>query len=309
MLPALHQRPCPVCASTAMRGVFMHQRIDPTRLDGYSYASRKTPEHMTLRLVRCHECDVVYAPTVPDADWLAQAYQRAEFDTREEAGCAAATYAAALAPHVARMQRRGAALEVGAGTGAFLPHLLGFGFAPVIGIEPSLAAIAAADPPARQMIREGVFEPNAFEPGTLGMFCSFQTLEHVDSPRMLVQGAFRLLDAGGLIALVTHNYTALLNRLLGRWSPIIDIEHLQLFHPRSLRVLLAGAGFDAIRSVPLKNVYPARYWARLLPLPAIAKGGVNAGLKGLGLAGVNIGARVGNLLTVAWKPAEADLAR
>ena len=54
--------------------------------------------------------------------------------------------------------------------------------------------------------------------------------------------AFRILKPGGAIFLIGHNRRRSLSaRLLGRRSPIFDIEHLQLFSPRSLRQLLISA--------------------------------------------------------------------
>ncbi len=67
---------------------------------------------------------------------------------------------------------------------------------------------------------------------------------------------------------MTHDYRAPINRLLGRRSPIIDIEHMQLFCPASLDRLLGEAGFADIAIRAIRNRYPLRYWLRLRPLPA-----------------------------------------
>jgi hypothetical protein len=54
-------------------------------------------------------------------------------------------------------------------------------------------------------------------------------MEHVLDPKVIALPAFRLLRPGGAFVTVTHDHRGRLNRLLGRRSPIIDIEHLQLF--------------------------------------------------------------------------------
>lgn len=47
-------RPCPVCgASPKGAPVFVEGSIDPARLDRFSFASRKMPEFMSHRMVRC----------------------------------------------------------------------------------------------------------------------------------------------------------------------------------------------------------------------------------------------------------------
>jgi SAM-dependent methyltransferase len=129
-------------------------------------------------------------------------------------------------------------MDIGTGDGAFLTELLDAGAREVVGIEPSLAPIAiepslapiaAASPRVRKFIRQGVFNPEDFEPGRFQLISSFQTLEHVPDPLDLCRSAHRLLRRGSALMVVCHDRRAPLNRLLGRRSPIYDIEHLQLF--------------------------------------------------------------------------------
>jgi SAM-dependent methyltransferase len=233
---------------------------------------------------------------------LAEAYSTAEYDSSEEAALAADTYAAALMPAIAALPQRGRALEIGTGTGVLLERLLDNGFTEAVGVEPSQAAIRAAAPKVRGLIREGVFIETDFSPESFDLICCFQTLEHVPDPGALVRSCARLLRPGGALALVTHDYAAPLNRLLGRRSPIIDIEHLQLFCRPSLERLLQDAGLTPQTISPLVNRYPLRYWLRLTPLPAWLKGGVARMLALAGIDRVRFGANVGNLLALGRKP-------
>src|SRR5207245_2817162 len=89
----------------------------------------------------------------------------------------------------------------------------------------------------RPTLREGVFVEGDFEPGSFDLICCFQTMEHVSAPRALAESCWRLLRPGGLLSLVTHDYRAPINRLLGRRSPIIDVAHLQLYCRSSLTEL------------------------------------------------------------------------
>jgi SAM-dependent methyltransferase len=233
---------------------------------------------------------------------LAHAYAAADYDSSGEASLAADTYVQALAPAIASLPRRGRVLEIGTGTGALLQRLLHAGFTDAVGIEPSRAAIDAAPPAMRGMIREGVFDEAGFDPESFDLICCFQTLEHVPEPLALARSCARLLRPGGALALVTHDYAAPLNRLLGRRSPIIDIEHLQLFCRPSLDCLLDSAGLQRHDLRALVNRYPLRYWLRLMPLPAGLKRRVAALLALLRLDGVLIGLNVGNLLAIGRKP-------
>lgn len=301
-LDKLEARSCPVCGAPSEKSrLFLDRSIDLSRITDASFASRKLPEYMSHRLVRCSDCTTVYAVEGPSPEILAAVYRDASYDTAVEAEMAATTYASILSPYVALMARRGVLLEIGTGTGVFLARMENAGFQTRIGIEPSTAAIEAAEPAVKPLIREGVFDPADFAPGSLSMICCFQTLEHVPDPRKLVEGAFDLLEPGGLLALITHNADGALNRLLGRRSPIIDIEHLQLFSPDNMTFLLEKAKFKRVAIESFRNSYPLRYWLRLAPLPMKQK--VLALADATGVGGLSVSANVGNILTTAWKDA------
>ncbi len=304
-LGELKARPCPVCGSTDDSDVFAAQRLDADSLDRFAFASRKRPEHMRLRLVCCPGCDLVYASPVPAPDALARAYDEAAFDSAIEAGFAARTYSEALEPLIADLPDRRGALDIGTGEGAFLGELLDAGFTGVGGVEPSSAPIAAAERRVAELIEHDVFRADVRPRGSLSLVTCFQTIEHVPDPAVLVGEAAALLKPGGLLVLVCHDRRAPVNRLLGLRSPIIDVEHQQLFSAASVRRLLAGAGLVDVGRRAIRNRYPLRYWIRLAPLPR----GVGDAADRL-LAWRRIGDRgitlpVGNLL--AWGRKAPDL--
>ena len=296
-------RLCPVCAADMQHArLFLPENIDPSRLTGLSFASRKVPEFMSHRLVRCLDCDVIYADSPPDQVELAQAYHTSDFDSADEATDAADAYARAIRPSLNRLAGRGAALEIGAGTGAFLEHLATAGFARIVGIEPSRAAIAAAPASRQPWIREGIFERCQFSEGSFDLIACFMTLEHVRDPCDLTREVVRLLKPGGAFITVTHDWRAPINRILGRRSPIIDIEHMQLFSRLSIERLFAEAGLAAITSTSFVNRYALSYWMRLMPLPDGVRRLMSAGLSTSGLGGLKLGVNVGNRLCVGWRP-------
>lgn len=295
------ERACPVCGGRT-HAHFANERIDPRKISDFTYASRKQPEFMCLRLVRCIDCDLVYAPIQPATNFLATAYSEAAYDSGPEAQAAARSYAKALAPYLIRLSGRSAAVDVGAGSGPLLPWLNECGFSPVIGIEPSHAAIEAASPAVRPMLREGMFSPALLADVRPSLLCSFMTLEHLADPSGFVGAAYELLEPGGMLVVVVHNWRAPLNRLLGLRSPIIDVEHLQLFSPQSMRTLLARAGFVSIDLQSISNAYPLQYWLRLTPLPEGIKTKIARTLNRIGLSDIQVSLRVGNILAVGIKP-------
>jgi len=287
-----------VCGSKDDSTVFAAARLDTASLDQYAFASRKRPEHMRLRLVSCPGCDLVYASPVPTPEALAGAYRDAGFDSATEARLAARTYREALGSLLVTLPDRDGALDIGTGDGAFLGELLDAGFSGVGGVEPSTEPIVAAEARVAGLIDHDVFRPDARPAGSVSLVTCFQTIEHVPDPAVFVRHATRLLKPGGILALVCHDRRAPVNRLLGMRSPIIDVEHQQLFSPASVSRLLRGAGLVDVDHRTIRNRYPLRYWARLLPLPRIGGDLLQRSIEKAGLGDRTLSLPVGNLL--AW---------
>lgn len=297
----LDERACPVCGSRDRSSIVFQARYDEVGLREFAFASRKTPEFMHFRMVRCSVCDLVYANPAPDPDWLWEQYEDAAFDAADESRHAARTYARLLKEIRSRLPDREAALDIGAGDGAFLEQLVEVGFSRVEGVEPSRAPVLQAKPEIRRLIREGFFDGKDYEANSFSLVTCFQALEHLEDPRNVCAEAYRILEPGGVFCGATHNHRALSARILGARSPIYDIEHLQLFSPRSLVFMLSHIGFERIVIKPLCNAYPLAYWVKLLPLPLRLKRALTGGLESLGLAGRVVHLWAGNLAVTASK--------
>ncbi len=292
-------RACPVCGDTDATREMFAERIDPARLGALSYAARKEPEYMRLRMVVCPRCDLLYAPRVPPPDFLARAYAAAGYDSGAEACHAADSYAQALRRRLDLLPDRQSALDIGAGNGALLERLRTMGFAELIGIEPSREAARWAPPDLRSSMRVECFDAGTLPAAHFTLIIVNQTIEHVPAPLELLAAAHGLLKPGGLLMLVSHNYRHWLMRLLGARSPIIDIEHLQIFSPSSLRAALRRAGFSEADIEPFANEYPLHYWARLLPILPGLKGPLQGWLRrSERVGGFMLRASVGNM--IAW---------
>lgn len=220
-------------------------------LDGFAFASRKLPEYIHWRLSICDRCNLVYADPAPKPEELASLYKEAEYGSREEAHHAARAYGRLLPLIVSRLPDRNGAVDIGTGDGAFLQELLAAGFENVSGIEPSTAPIEMADPSVRDLIHQDIFRSDSFRPDSLSLITCFQTIEHLADPLSFCRHAHGALKPGGALFLIGHNPQALSTKILGRQSPIFDIEYLQLFSPSSYRRLLLAAGFGEVELRPV----------------------------------------------------------
>jgi SAM-dependent methyltransferase len=299
----LHDRECPICGRSSASREYYPARVDPSRLDEYAFSSRKVPEFMHYRLLQCEDCDLVYANPAPAPDTLSTEYEQAAYDSDVEATFAATTYAHYLAKRVLpALGHRDGALDIGTGNGAFLRELLDQGFTNVGGVEPSSAPIAAASSAIRPLIRQGMFRAADFAPGSFSLVSCFQTIEHVHDPLGLARDMFKLLRPGGAAYFVSHNYRSLQAKVLRERSPILDIEHLQLFSVESMQRLLRAAGFERVVVFPIANRYPLQYWLRLFPLGARPKELLEGVLRSVQIDQLPIPLRAGNLATFGLKP-------
>jgi SAM-dependent methyltransferase len=256
---------------------------------------------MHHRLIECPVCDLVYASPVPTLEALSSAYNEAAFDSAEEARHAARTYGSFLPAIASRLPDRRGVLDIGTGDGVFLEQLLSRGFSGVMGVEPSTAPIAAAKPKIRPLIKHDIFKPQDYQPGSLSLITCFQTIEHLSDPLEMCRDAHRLLKEGGAVFLIGHNRRAVSARLLGKKSPIFDIEHLQLFSPRSARQLLKRAGFSSIQLKTVRNRYPLHYWLKLFPIPTAPKRKLITLLKTLKVGYLQIPLPAGNMAVIGYK--------
>lgn len=301
--PIVTARACPLCGSGAERATsFLSDTRDESRLSASSFASRKVPEYMSHAMVRCQVCDLAYVGRPPSVASLAANYHAADYDSAEEAEDAADAYAHAIDAVLRKLEGREAALEIGTGTAAFLERLGHAGFRQLVGIEPSRAAIAVAPAHRRPWIREGIFEGADFRPESFDLICCFMTLEHVQDPGALVADAHRLLKPGGVFVGVTHDRRAWINRLLGRRSPIVDIEHMQLFSAQSAKGLLQHHGYCYVDGASFRNRYRPSYWLRLVPMSDTLKTMLSRWLRGSWFDSRRLSFNVGNYMSWGFKP-------
>jgi SAM-dependent methyltransferase len=296
------ERFCPNCHSTDTLTVFAESNYDSKQLNSFSFASRKIPELMHYRLIVCPVCNLLYASPAPKAEYLKDAYENAHYDSQLEAQFASKTYSRYLSKYLKHLPNLKNTLDIGTGDGAFLERLLELGFSHISGIEPSKAPIQSAKPHVRSLIRQGVFEAKYYRPNSLSLISCFQTLEHLDEPKQICSTVFDLLKPGGAFFTVCHNHRSLSAKILKTRSPIFDIEHLQLFSPKSIRFLLENLGFTKTVVFPIFNCYPLKYWLRLLPFNIKMKNYLTNLFDTIKIGSIPILIPAGNMGAIGFKP-------
>ena len=292
---------CPVCYyDNKDSKIFLKKNIDLKRLNTHSFSSRKTPEFMNYDLIKCFDCDLIYSINIPSINYFYSSYNNSIFSSKKQEEEAAETYFQMLNKYV-KFKNKNKAFEIGSSSGSFLVKLKKFGFKEVTGVEPSYSSINSANEEIRKSLLQGFFESPNFFYSDQDLICCFMTLEHVYNPLSVLEKCHKMLNNSGKLIIVIHNHNHILHKILGKKSPIIDIEHLQLFSEKSIITALKNCKFSKIEIKRVVNSYNLSYWLSLLPFSKTYKKKILTFIKFIKLNNLKIPINVGNIMVIANK--------
>ena len=155
-----------------------------------------------------------------------------------------------LLKYTQKIAPSGRLLEVGCGSGKLLA--LASQFYDCVGVERSPVAAAKARSVGIPVI-ESSFEDARIEPQAFDVVIMNSSLEHVDSPMMMLTKANRKLRHGGVIAVRTPKFGGPTYRLRGAtWRGFRHGYHTFLFSGETLARYLQRTGFEVCRR-PKRN--------------------------------------------------------
>lgn len=229
-----------------------------------------------LSFVECRNCETVYMTPRPEPELLEDYYTNSEnyeywsrvvFPASESAR--RERIFRPRAERIVEIARRhgveaGTLVDVGAGFGSFCQETDQLGhFDRVIAIEPEPHLAAACRERGLEVI-EAPVERAELEGGA-DVVTNFEVIEHLFSPAEFIAKCRGILPAGGLFVLTCPNGKGFDVVELGAASSAVDTEHLNYFHPDSLRLLLESEGFEV-----LEVRTPGRLDAELVRKAALA---------------------------------------
>lgn len=292
---------CAVCGTEGNATERYTANVEPDALNPVVFSARRIPDGIHYRLVTCDRCGLVRSDPIADPDLLERLYRESTFDEAEVPNLRRTygRYLAELERYGARKERL---VEIGCGTGFFLEEALAQGYRTVVGVEPSLqAAREAARRPGVEVIAD-VVRPGLLPPASVDVVCLFQTLDHLPHPEAVLDECLTVLRPGGLIFALNHDVSAWSARLLGRRSPIVDIEHTYLFDARTMRRLFEARGFEVLAVGPVENLVSIGHLARLVPMPAAIRRSQQRWLGRSPAGRWRLWLRLGNVRIIARRP-------
>lgn len=292
---------CPICNTEDGSQELFPANFDPTALNPEKFSARRLPDRIHFRIVRCKLCKLVRSDPVADSKLLSELYTRSDFtymDQTQDLNTTYGRYLDRLEEHNGGKDRL---LEIGCGNGFFLSQALKRGYREVRGVEPSTSAVAQAATDLQPHIVCDIMRPGLFAPASFDVICLFQVFDHIPDPGALLDECHTLLKTDGHLLFIHHNIEAFSSRLLGRLSPIIDLEHTFLYSPTTMAMLCEQHGFSTAESGIVLNTYSLSYLARLLPLPTRIKTTTLSLLAKTSIGKIRVRVPLGNLLFITRK--------
>jgi SAM-dependent methyltransferase len=147
---------------------------------------------------------------------------------------------------------RGRLVDVGCAAGHALVEAKAAGF-DVLGVEPSPEMARVARERSGAEVLCSPIEAAEVAPGSVGVACLFDVLEHLVDPVAALRRVRGWLEPGGLLAVTVPDFGSWWARASGRrWPFVTPWEHLHYFTRRTLARTLAAAGFARPRFRPAR---------------------------------------------------------
>ena len=146
-------------------------------------------------------------------------------------------------------------LDLGCGNGSFAASLIACGF-DVVGVDASESGIRQATQhyPDLKVHLGSVYDDLAEKIGVFRAIVSLEVVEHLYAPRPFARNLHSLLQPGAVAILSTPYHGYLKNLVIAmagvsdrHYDPLWDGGHIKFWSKKTLRKLLAEAGFDSIR--------------------------------------------------------------
>lgn len=288
---------CAICGSFGNFHVIYEKNFSEKDFNKDIFSARRIPDGSHYQMVKCQKDGLVRSNPILEPQIIARLYKDSRFTYEEEVENLKKTYFEVLNPVLQKISKKDAVLEIGCGNGFILKKLYEMGYKNCFGVEPSKEAVEKADKERSKNIIVDVLRPGIFKSKKFKFIFFFQTLDHVPNPDIFLKECYRLLEEGGYVLAFNHNVESISAKILGKKSAIIDIEHIFLFSPETIRKLFKKNNLRPLKVFSPFNTISLRHLIWLLPIPLYLK----KILQIISPRNLNFRLQLGNLCIIAKK--------
>lgn len=288
---------CAICGSRNNFETLYKRNFSKKDFNKDIFSARRLPDRSHYQIVRCKNDGLVRSNPILEPSIIANLYKESKFTYEEEVDNLEKTYMEVLNPILKRLSKNDNILEIGCGNGFILKKLFQLGHRNCYGVEPSKEAVEKADKSIKKNIIVDILNLGIFKSKKFKLIFFFQTLDHVPNPDIFLKECHELLEKGGYILALNHNVESVTAKILGERSAIIDIEHIFLFSPETVKRLFRKNKLTPLKVFSPFNTISLRYLISLLPLTMFLK---KYFLK-ISPKNLNLRLQLGNLCIIAQK--------
>lgn len=154
---------------------------------------------------------------------------------------------------VLQYQRPGRSLDIGCGTGILVEEADKLGYESH-GIDVSAHGLSSRLTKLGDRFQQGTLEEVHYPDNHFDLVTLCDVIEHIYDPRAFARSLHRILAPGGIVALATPNYDAVLRKVLQERNVSFKIpEHVTYYTTKTLSLAM-GSDFELLESRPTGQV-------------------------------------------------------
>lgn len=292
---------CAICGSGAKYKILYNATFNPEDITPDTYTSRRIPDRVHFRFVRCLECGLTFSNPIHDSSKIVESYKESYNPTEEDLKNSGRVYAMYLKSILSKLKSRNRILDIGCGDGFFLKEAKKLRFKELYGVEPSKDAVrklvAGLD---KKKIIADIFNKKQFKKDFFDVVTFFQVFDHVLDPNKFLEDCKFVLKPGGYVIAIMHDAHSRQAKIMGEKLPIFDIQHIYLFDKKTIRMIFENHGFEVEKVISSVTIYSLGYWFKMAPIPKFIKNFVIRH-EHWPLFKVAIPMKVGNMIVIARK--------
>jgi len=250
---------CNLCGSDKYSVVYNTYKGDISTIEPDSYTITHNSRDISIRLVKCGKCGLIYANPAPSLDRMINNYVESVdlLYLEEEAGRRLA--ARGILKELKRSKKRGRLLDIGCAAGFLLDEARKMGFE-VHGVELSKWAIDyARDKFGITTICHGALKGSEYPVNYFDVVVMTDVIEHLTDPMGTLVEIRKFLKPDGMICISTPDIGSFISKLLrAKWWGV-KRAHIYYFTRRSLYRMLRHTGFVPIKRRTHSRTFTIKY--------------------------------------------------